>query len=127
MNNLAGISINCHPREGGDLKLLKKKDTHLRGYDKFGVNRDALAKVTIYTKDYCPYCIKAKALLKRKGVSEIHGSEITHDEALQAEMIQKSGGRRSVPQIFIGDKSIGGCDELYALENAGKLDAMLVC
>ena len=42
MNNLAGISINCHPREGGDLKLLKKKDTHLRGYDKFGVNRDAL-------------------------------------------------------------------------------------
>lgn len=86
-----------------------------------------LVKVTIYTKDYCPYCMKAKALLARKRVSDIHEIDITNDDNLQQEMIAKSGGKRSVPQIFIGDKSIGGCDDLYALENAGKLDAMLIC
>jgi len=84
-----------------------------------------MQNVTIYTKNYCPYCVKAKSLLKRKGVSEFSEIDITNDEKLQQEMIEKSGGRRSVPQIFIGEKSIGGCDDLYALENAGKLDAML--
>ncbi|MDE3015737.1 MAG: glutaredoxin 3 [Pseudomonadota bacterium] len=80
--------------------------------------------IIIYTKDYCPYCVKAKVLLSRKKVpfTEI---DITRDEARQKEMIEKSGGRRSVPQIIINNHSIGGCDDLYALEAAGKLDAML--
>jgi glutaredoxin 3 len=83
--------------------------------------------ITIYTKDYCPYCVKAKALLKQKGVEDsITEIDITHDEALQKEMIEKSGGKRTVPQIFIGDTHVGGCDDLYALNNAGKLDSLLV-
>ncbi len=83
-----------------------------------------MADITVYSKDYCPYCVKAKALLKRKGVafSEI---DITYDEALQKEMVEKSGGRKTVPQIFIDGKSVGGCDDLYALDKAGQLDGML--
>lgn len=82
--------------------------------------------ITIYTKDYCPYCVKAKALLKQKGVeSHVREIDITQDEKLQAEMIEKSGGKRTVPQIFIGDQHIGGADDLYALNAAGKLDALL--
>ncbi len=80
--------------------------------------------IIIYTKDYCPYCTRAKNLLRQKGVAftEI---DVTHDEALQKEMVDKSGGRRSVPQIIIDGKAIGGCDDLYALNAAGKLDALL--
>ena len=80
--------------------------------------------ITLYTKDYCPYCVKAKALLaqKKQVFTEI---DITHDEKLQAEMMAKSGGRRTVPQIFIGDTHVGGADDLYALNAAGKLDALL--
>jgi len=81
--------------------------------------------ITIYTKDYCPYCTKAKNLLKRKGHEQITEIDITHDEKLQQEMIEKSGGRRSVPQIFIGGKHVGGCDDLYALDAAGKLNELL--
>lgn len=83
-----------------------------------------MTSVTIYTKDYCPYCVKAKTLLARKKVAftEI---DITHDEALQKQMIEKSGGKKTVPQIFIGGQSIGGCDDLYALDKAGKLDELL--
>ncbi len=83
-----------------------------------------MPEVIVYTKDYCPYCTKAKALLKQKNVSftEI---DITHDEALQKEVVEKSGGRRTVPQIFIGGQSIGGCDDMYALNKEGKLDALL--
>lgn len=83
-----------------------------------------MAEVIIYTKDYCPYCIKAKTLLSRKkaAFSEI---DITHDERLQKEMIEKSGGRRTVPQIFINGQAVGGCDDLYALDSAGKLDSLL--
>ncbi|NBO18802.1 MAG: glutaredoxin 3 [Proteobacteria bacterium] len=84
-----------------------------------------MAAVTIYSKDYCPYCVKAKNLLKRKGREDFNEIDITHDEALQKEMIDKSGGRRTVPQIFIGDTHVGGCDDLYALDAAGKLDALL--
>ncbi|MBV8940013.1 MAG: glutaredoxin 3 [Alphaproteobacteria bacterium] len=80
--------------------------------------------ITIYTKDYCPYCARAKALLTRKGAA-FEEIDITQDIALQEEMIKKSGGRRTVPQIFIGDRHIGGCDDLYALNDAGKLDALL--
>ena len=82
--------------------------------------------ITLYTKDYCPYCVKAKNLLKRKGVeAQVKEIDITNDEALQQEMITKSGGRKTVPQIFIGDTHIGGADDLYALDAAGKLDALL--
>lgn len=80
--------------------------------------------VTIYTKDYCPYCVKAKTLLTRKGAS-FREIDITRDEALQREMVERSGGRRTVPQIIIGDKAIGGCDDLYALDKTGALDALL--
>lgn len=83
-----------------------------------------MSDIVIYTKDYCPYCTKAKTLLKRKGVS-FREIDVTHDETLQKEMIEKSGGRRSVPQIIIDGKAVGGADDLQALETAGKLDALL--
>lgn len=83
-----------------------------------------MADVVVYSKDYCPYCVRAKNLLKQKGVSftEI---DITRDEKLQQEMIRKSGGRRTVPQIFIDGTAIGGFDDLHALDVAGKLDPLL--
>ncbi len=82
--------------------------------------------IAMYTKDYCPYCVKAKTLLKRKGVeSSITEIDITRDEKLQQEMLAKSNGKRTVPQIFIGETHVGGCDDLYALDAAGKLDPLL--
>ena len=87
--------------------------------------RNIMADIVIYTKDYCPYCTKAKGLLTRKKQT-FREIDITNDEKLQQEMIEKSGGRRTVPQIFINGKSVGGADDLYALEAAGKLDALLV-
>lgn len=82
-----------------------------------------MAEIIIYSKDPCPYCVKAKALLQRKkaAFTEI---KIT-DEKIKEEMIKKSNGRMTVPQIFIDDKHIGGCDDLYALDAAGKLDELL--
>ena len=81
--------------------------------------------ITFYTKNYCPYCVKAKTLLKRKGALSITEIDITHDEKLQQEMITKSGGRRTVPQIFIGETHVGGADDLYALDAKGELDRLL--
>jgi glutaredoxin 3 len=79
--------------------------------------------VTIYSTTVCPYCVRAKELLKRKGVSY---TEINvDDDAERAKMIEKAGGRRTVPQIFIGNTHVGGSDDLYALEREGKLDALL--
>ncbi len=82
-----------------------------------------MPEVIIYSKDICPYCVRAKMLLQRKGASftEI---KITDDKTKE-EMMKKSGGRMSVPQIFIGEKHVGGCDDLYALDAAGKLDELL--
>lgn len=79
--------------------------------------------VTIYTTSYCPYCTRAKELLTRKGVeyNEINAE----DEAVREAMVSKAGGRRTVPQIFIGDTHVGGYDDLYALDKAGKLEPML--
>ncbi len=83
-----------------------------------------MSKVVIYTTDYCPYCVKAKALLQRK---QIAFEEIKIvDDAMREAMIVKSGGRRTVPQIFIGDKHIGGCDDLYELDRQKKLDGLLI-
>lgn len=81
-----------------------------------------MPQVTIYTKNYCPYCEAALRLLDRKGV-RYERIEVT-SAAMQDEMAKKAG-RRTVPQIFIGGKSVGGSDDLHALDAAGKLDAML--
>ena len=79
--------------------------------------------VVIYSSDFCPYCMRAKQLLSRKGVAftEI---KVDGQRELRAEMVRKAG-RTSVPQIWIGDTHVGGCDDLHALERAGKLDALL--
>ena len=82
--------------------------------------------IVIYTKDYCPYCVKAKNFLKRKGYAQVREIDITHDEGLQKEMIEKSGGRKTVPQIFINGTHVGGCDDMIALDAAGKLQALFV-
>jgi len=85
-----------------------------------------MAEIIIYTKDYCPHCVKAKTLLKSKGQeANIKEIDITTDVDLMKEMIEKSGGRRTVPQIFIGDKHVGGSDDLIALNGKGELDKML--
>ena len=80
--------------------------------------------VEIYTTRFCPYCVAAKALLKRKGVAykEI---DVGFASGRREEMIQRANGRMTVPQIFIGDVHVGGNDDLQALERAGKLDPLL--
>ena len=80
--------------------------------------------VTIYTRQLCGFCSAAKALLERKGVNYTE-HDASYSQELRAEMMQKSHGARTFPQIFIGDTHVGGCDELHALEHAGKLDALL--
>lgn len=82
-----------------------------------------MKKITIYTTSVCPYCIRAKALLDRKGYTykEINAEA----EEIRNDMIKKAGGRRSVPQIFIGDTHVGGSDDLYELDREGKLDKMV--
>jgi glutaredoxin 3 len=80
--------------------------------------------VTIYTKSWCPYCHSALELLNKKGVTYDQIDVSAGGEA-QAAMAVKANGRSSVPQIFIGATHVGGCDDLYALESAGKLDALL--
>lgn len=83
------------------------------------------AKVEIYTWKTCPFCIRAKSLLSRKGIDFIEYS-IDGDEAARNKMAQRANGKRSVPQIFINDQHIGGCDDIYALDKQGKLDGLLV-
>lgn len=82
-----------------------------------------MPKIIIYSKDPCPYCVRAKNLLQRKD-AKFTEIKIT-DDKIKVEMIEKSGGRMTVPQIFIDEKHIGGCDDLYALDAAGKLDELL--
>ncbi|HEX6957203.1 MAG TPA: glutaredoxin 3 [Ferrovibrio sp.] len=83
-----------------------------------------MADILIYTTFMCPYCSRAKALLEKKGqkYTEI---DVSYDAAKRAEMTEKSGGRRTVPQIWINGQHVGGCDDLYALDRAGKLDPLL--
>lgn len=83
-----------------------------------------MTTIQIYTTTYCPYCVKAKDLLKRKGAA-FEEIDVTGDEAARLALVEKSGGRKTVPQIFIGGKHIGGCDDLYALDKAGELDGLL--
>ncbi|WP_397422378.1 glutaredoxin 3 [Phenylobacterium sp.] len=82
-----------------------------------------MSQVTIYTKPYCPFCIRAVELLETKGVA-FDEIEAAFDPDKRQEMIQRSG-RATFPQIFIGGQHIGGCDDMVALERAGKLDALL--
>ena len=82
------------------------------------------ATVEMYTRRFCPFCIRAKALLDRKGVA-CSEYVIDGDEAASSAMAAKSCGRRSVPQTFINGQHVGGCDDLHALERSGQLDALL--
>lgn len=88
------------------------------------MNAPARAPIQIYTTPLCPYCFDAKALLRRKGV-EFSEIDVSGDRARREEMVQRAGGRMTVPQIFIGRTHVGGCDDLYALDGAGKLDPLL--
>lgn len=83
-----------------------------------------MARVEIYTKAFCPFCARAMALLKKKGVAP-QEYDITMGGPKRAEMISRAPGRTTVPQIFIDELHVGGSDELAALERAGKLDALL--
>jgi glutaredoxin 3 len=80
--------------------------------------------VVMYSTGWCPYCDRARGLLERKGVtfSEI---KVDEDAAQRDIMMKRSGGRRTVPQIFVGDRHVGGFDDLYALDKAGELDKLL--
>ena len=80
--------------------------------------------VEIYTWEFCPFCIRAKALLDKKGVQYTEYA-IDGDEAAREKMAERANGKRSLPQIFIDDRHIGGCDDIYALEREGKLDSIL--
>ncbi len=83
-----------------------------------------MARVEIYTTSYCPYCTRAKTLLRSKGV-KFDEIDVTNDPALRAKMVELAGGRRTVPEIFINGRIIGGWDELYMLERNGELDLLL--
>ncbi|MBE0552710.1 MAG: glutaredoxin 3 [Rhodobacteraceae bacterium] len=80
--------------------------------------------VEIYTTPTCPYCIAAKRLLTKKGV-DFTEIDVAADPTLRLKMTERAGGRRTVPQIFIGGIHVGGCDDIHALDHAGKLDPML--
>lgn len=85
---------------------------------------DKMKKVEIYTTKTCGYCYAAKRLLNKKGIS-FKEMDVAGDPVKRAEMTQRSAGGRTVPQIFVGDIYVGGCDELYSLEHAGKLEPLL--
>ena len=82
-----------------------------------------MPRIRVYSTDYCPYCVMAKRLLERKGAA-FEEIRVDHDDALRLEMMQLSG-RRTVPQIFIGETHVGGFDDLSALDRAGGLDPLL--
>ena len=82
-----------------------------------------MKSVKIYTSPYCPFCVRAKRLLERKGVA-YEEIDVAGDDEARVVLAERTG-RRTVPQIFIGDEHVGGSDDLHALEEQGKLDAML--
>lgn len=83
-----------------------------------------MAKVEVYSTTYCPYCVRAKALLDAKDV-DYQEIDVTGDDDARIALVTKSGGRKTVPQIFINDQPVGGYDDLRQLEEEGKLDQML--
>jgi glutaredoxin 3 len=83
-----------------------------------------MTQVEIYTTPYCPYCLAAKDLLRQKGV-DFKDIDVAGKPDLRADMMARAGGRHTVPQIFIGATHVGGCDDLYALDQQGRLDPLL--
>jgi glutaredoxin 3 len=83
----------------------------------------ATPKVTVYTKDLCPFCVRAKRLLEKKGVA-FEEVNVEHNDALRAWLVERSG-QRTVPQVFVGDRSLGGFSDIDALDREGKLDPIL--
>ena len=83
-----------------------------------------MSSIEVYTTPYCPYCISAKELLRRKGV-DFNEINVAGNWDVRERMVERAGGRMTVPQIFIGDTHVGGCDDLYALDDAGGLDPLL--
>ena len=83
-----------------------------------------MPEVAVYTTPVCPYCRSAKELLRRKGVV-FHEINVDGEPQRRAEMIARAKGRTTVPQVFVGDTHLGGCDDLYALEETGELDRLL--
>ena len=85
-----------------------------------------MTQVIIYKTPFCPYCMRAKSLLIKKGLEKnIKEIDITQDPQLLSEMLAKTGGKRTVPQIFINDQYVGNCNELYDYDKEGKLDILL--
>jgi glutaredoxin 3 len=84
-----------------------------------------MAKVVMYCTAVCPYCVAAERLLKSRGVSEIEKIRVDLDPGRMDEMVERSGGRRTVPQVFIGDTHVGGFDDTSALDAAGELVPLL--
>lgn len=83
-----------------------------------------MPKITMYSTAFCPFCIRAKKLLKSKGITEIDEIRVDQNPAERHTMMERTG-RHTVPQIFIGDTHVGGCDDLFALERSGGLDPLL--
>ncbi len=83
-----------------------------------------MAKIEIYTSEYCPFCTRAKSLLRGKGV-EFEEIDVSDDPELREKMVELAGGRRTVPEIFVNGRVIGGYDELRTLDMEGRLDALL--
>jgi len=83
-----------------------------------------MSKVLMYSTGVCPYCVRAEQLLTRKGITDIEKVRVDLQPERRDEMIERTG-RRTVPQIFIGETHVGGCDDLYELERQGKLDPLL--
>jgi len=83
-----------------------------------------MAKIEVYSGSYCAYCARAKALLKQRGL-EFTEYDVQAEPSLRAEMVERAPGARTIPQIFINDRHVGGCDDLYALDRKGELDAWL--
>ena len=84
-----------------------------------------MAKIIMYATEVCPYCVRAEALLKRKGVTDIEKIRVDLDPAKRQEMETRVPGARTVPQIFINDQHVGGCDDIHELDRQGELDPLL--
>lgn len=84
-----------------------------------------MAKIVMYATEVCPYCVRAEQLLNRKGITDIEKIRVDLDPSRRDEMLARSNGKRTVPQIFIGDFHVGGCDDLHELDRQGKLDVLL--
>ena len=105
--------------------MATRRHNDIRGFPSGRATRKKDMKtVRIYTTPICPYCVRAKSLLSKKGAA-FEEIDVMMDPDARREMEDKSGGARTVPQIFIGDTHVGGCDDLHALEREGKLDALL--